>query len=71
MTLNKAEEGKEFPECPDVLEYYYCVKTGKLASAKCPTGSVGYYKQSNIPEMCSGVHKSDKEDEEKKKTNED
>ncbi len=69
--IAEAEEGKEFPECPDVLEYYYCVKTGKLASAKCPTGSVGYYKQSNIPEMCSGVHKSDKEDEEKKKTNED
>ena len=71
--IAEAEEGKEFPECPDVLEYYYCTKTGKLASAKCPTGSVGYYKQSNIPEMCSGVHKSDKEEEEakKKKTNED
>ena len=71
--IAEAEEGKEFPECEDVLEYYYCTKTGKLASAKCPTGSVGYYKQSNIPEMCSGVHKSDKEEEEakKKKTNED
>jgi len=71
--IAEAEEGKEFPECPEVLEYYYCTKTGKLASAKCPTGSVGYYKQSNIPEMCSGVHKSDKDEEDakKKKTNED
>ncbi len=67
--IAEAEEGKEFPECEDVLEYYYCAKTGKLASAKCPTGTIGYYKQSNIPEMCSGVHKSDKE--EKKETNED
>ncbi len=60
--IAEAEEGKEFPECQDVQEFYYCVKTGKLASAKCPTGDVGYYKQSNIPEMCSGVHKSDREE---------
>lgn len=66
--IAEAEEGKEFPECPDVQELYYCTKTGKLASAKCPTGSVGYYKTSNIPEMCSGVHKSDREEAEKKKT---
>ena len=66
--IAEAEEGKEFPECQDVQELYYCTKTGKLASATCPTGSVGYYKSSNIPEMCSGVHKSDKT-EEKKKTN--
>ncbi|MGN0675059.1 MAG: transglycosylase domain-containing protein [Oscillospiraceae bacterium] len=66
--IAEAEEGKEFPECPDVQEYYYCTKTGLLASAKCPTGSVGYYKKSNIPEMCSGVHQSDKEEEKKKTT---
>lgn len=61
--IAEAEEGKEFPECQDVQELYYCTKTGKLASATCPTGSVGYYKSSNIPEMCSGVHKSDKTEE--------
>ncbi len=64
--IAEAEEGKEFPECSDVQELYYCTKTGLLASAKCPTGSVGYYKKSNIPEMCSGVHQSDREEEKKK-----
>lgn len=57
--IAEAEEGKTFPECEDVQELYYCTKTGLLASAKCPTGTVGYYKSSNIPAMCSGVHKSD------------
>ncbi|MGN1305198.1 MAG: transglycosylase domain-containing protein [Oscillospiraceae bacterium] len=60
---------KSFPECSDVQELYYCTKTGKLASGTCPTSSVGYYKSTNIPEMCSGHHDEDKEESEKKKQN--
>lgn len=57
------EAGKEFPECGDVRELYYCTKTGLLASGTCPTGSIGYYKSTNIPEMCSG-HRSENKQEE-------
>ncbi len=62
--IAEKEEGKTFPECGDVQELYYCTKTGKLASAKCPTGVVGYYKQDFIPEMCSGDHGEEKSEEE-------
>lgn len=54
---------KTFPECSDVQELYYCAKTGLLASGTCPTSSVGYYKSTNIPAMCSGNHKSDKKED--------
>lgn len=60
--IAEAEEGKEFPECKDVQELYYCTKTGLLASGTCPTGSVGYYKSTNIPEMCSGHHEEPKKE---------
>ena len=55
---------KEFPECDDVQELYYCARTGLLASGVCPTSTIGYYKSTNIPEMCSGKHV---EEERKKK----
>ena len=60
--IAEAEEGKEFPECQDVRELYYCTKTGLLASGTCPTGSIGYYKSTNIPEMCSGHHEEPKKE---------
>lgn len=56
------EEGKTFPECADVQELYYCLKTGKMAGASCPTGSVGYYKKDFIPEICSGDHGEKKQE---------
>ena len=61
--IAEAEEGKEFPECQDVQELYYCTKTGLLASGTCPTGSIGYYKSTNIPDMCSGHHEEPKKEE--------
>ncbi len=64
--IAEAEEGKEFPECPEVQELYYCTKTGLIASGTCPTGSTGYYKSTNIPEVCSGNHQEEKEEEEEK-----
>ncbi len=59
--------GNTFPECSSVQELYYCTETGLLASGTCPTGSIGYYKSSNIPPLCSGSHNK-KDDEEDKKT---
>lgn len=61
--IAEAESGKEFPECPSVRELYYCTKTGLLASGTCPTGSIGYYKSTYIPEMCEGKHNKPKEDD--------
>lgn len=54
--IAEKEEGKTFPECADVQELYYCLKTGNLAGAGCPTGSLGYYKKDFVPEICSGDH---------------
>lgn len=61
--IAEKEEGKTFPECEDVQELYYCTLTGKLASAKCPTGPVGYYKKDFVPEMCDGNHSTKKDEE--------
>lgn len=69
--IAEAEEGKEFPECSSVQELYYCTKTGLLASGTCPTGSVGYYKSTNIPEMCSGHHEEPKKEEDKNTASDD
>ena len=42
-----------FPECDTVKELYYCVNTGLIASGSCPTGSIGYYKSTNVPPICT------------------
>lgn len=34
----------------------YCNETGLLATSKCPSTTVGYYRQSNIPESCDSKH---------------
>ena len=62
------EDGKEFPECQEVQELYYCTKTGLLASGTCPTGATGYYKSTNIPPLCSGNHDQEKKKEEETST---
>jgi penicillin-binding protein 1A len=49
--------GKQFPEAPPAIkELYYCTQTGNLASGTCPTGSVGYYTDDNLPPYCDGYH---------------
>jgi penicillin-binding protein 1A len=57
-----AASDKTFPECDDVQELYYCTNTGLLANGTCPTGDIGYYKSTNIPEMCSVNHSKKSED---------
>ncbi|WP_124101077.1 transglycosylase domain-containing protein [Ruminococcus sp. Marseille-P6503] len=54
--IAEAEENKDF-EMPDtVVEAKYCTKTGKLAGNGCSSTATGYYKQTNVPEYCSGGH---------------
>lgn len=55
--IANSTENKEF-EMPDtVVERSYCTQTGNLASSSCTNTSVGYYKTSNLPEICSGHKK--------------
>lgn len=50
------EEHHDF-EMPDtVKELRYCTKTGLIAGDYCSSTDVGYYKQTNIPQTCSGYH---------------
>lgn len=51
--IAEAEPTKEFPECDTIKELYYCSNTGLIAGASCPTGSIGYYKSTNVPAVCT------------------
>lgn len=46
----------KFTPDTSVLERRFCTETGLIASAKCTSTDVGYYRKSNIPEYCSGNH---------------
>lgn len=39
-----------------VVEKQYCTMTGLLATNKCNTTDIGYYRQSNLPAYCNGDH---------------
>lgn len=46
---------KAFQGTAGVKELSYCTSTGRLAGSGCATAK-GYYKPSNIPPTCNGVH---------------
>ncbi len=45
-----------------VVEKQYCTETGLLATNKCSTTDIGYYRQSNLPAYCDGDHKRIREE---------
>ncbi|MCM1165981.1 MAG: transglycosylase domain-containing protein [Lachnospiraceae bacterium] len=51
----------KFTPDSSVLERRYCTETGLIASAKCTSTDVGYYRKGNIPEYCSGNHEAETE----------
>ena len=54
--MSKAHTGlkeKEFKNSSYALGKYYCKETGNLATDGCPNKAVGWYKKSNIPELCT------------------
>lgn len=54
VDIAQDEENKEF-EAPDsVVTAKFCTRTGKLASRSCGSTATGYYKESAMPETCSG-----------------
>lgn len=50
------EENHDFKMPATVKELEYCTKTGLIAGSNCYSTEVGYYKQTNVPEVCSGQH---------------
>lgn len=46
----------KFVADPSVIEKRYCTMTGLLATNKCTETTIGYYRESNIPDYCNGDH---------------
>lgn len=46
----------KFVKDPSVIEKQYCTKTGLLATNKCSSTDIGYYRESNLPAYCNGDH---------------
>lgn len=59
VNLVDTSQPSKFVPDPDVLERKYCKETGLLASSKCTDTDIGYYRKSNIPDMCSGDHEAE------------
>ena len=54
--MAKAHEGlkaKEFKDSSYAMDKFYCTETGNLATNSCPSKAVGWYKKSNVPELCT------------------
>lgn len=52
----ETEKHHEFSMPDTVVEQRYCTRTGLLAGPTCASTDIGYYKQTNVPAVCSGVH---------------
>lgn len=50
--IHKGLKVKEFPESSYAVDRYYCTKTGGLATDNCKKTAIGWYKNSNLPEIC-------------------
>lgn len=48
----------KFVPDPSVIEKRYCTKTGLLATNKCSSTEIGYYRESNLPDFCTGDHEN-------------
>lgn len=52
---------KKFTPDSSVVEKSYCLETGLLATTSCTKTDTGYYRQDNLPAICSGKHKEEQE----------
>lgn len=51
--VHKGLENKSFVDSQYVTSKKYCTSSGMLATASCPQTDTGWYKQSNVPSMCT------------------
>ncbi len=50
------ETEQSFVPNSDTIVQSYCNETGLLATSKCPETTIGYYRESNIPQSCDSNH---------------
>lgn len=50
--IHSGLEAKSFDESSYAVDRFYCTETGMLATDACESKSIGWYKKSNIPEIC-------------------
>lgn len=50
-----------FPDSPNVVQRTYCTETGKLATNKCTSTAVGWYKIDALPDICTGHDEPEEE----------
>ncbi len=48
---------KAFMKDPNVVQKNYCTETGLIATSKCTSTKVGYYKKDFVPATCNSDHK--------------
>lgn len=51
-------ENIKFPADDSVVMRTYCEDSGLLAGNSCTHKKLGYYKKTNIPGVCNGIHKN-------------
>lgn len=56
--IQDTSEVLKFVPDPSVIEKRYCTKTGLLATNKCRSTEIGYYRESNLPDFCTGDHEN-------------
>ena len=58
VMIDIADTGTEKTFTPEssVVTLMYCAETGLIASDKCPSKVVGYYRKSGIPHSCDSTH---------------
>ena len=54
--IAESESTKDFEQPNTVKKLKYCKRTGLIAGDNCWDTADGYYKQTNVPEVCSGNH---------------
>ncbi|MCM1055658.1 MAG: penicillin-binding protein [Bacteroides sp.] len=53
-SITEGEPPQSFTPDPNVVTLNYCTQTGLVAGENCPETRVGYYRKSNIPQVCGG-----------------
>lgn len=56
--IQDTTEIHKFTPDSSVVEKLYCTSTGLLATNKCESTDIGYYRASNLPAYCNGDHKT-------------
>lgn len=55
--IQDTSEVLKFTPDSTVVEKQYCTMTGLLATNKCSSTNIGYYRADNLPDYCNGDHK--------------